>query len=183
LKELTKSFVVFQLAKAYSVVSRRAAKVLWCTWKGWPKGFCGLEGLGQHFSCTWKGRPKIFCCSWIGLAKKILLCLEKGWPKIFYYTWKGWPKVFCYTWKGWPKDILLYLERLAKSDVVLQRGVLHPGLLGHIGHLALDIDLTGHAHPLHVPNEGGEKRGLARSHLSHNRHQFAPLHFQLYPLK
>jgi hypothetical protein len=68
-----------------------------------------------------------------GLAKSIMLYLEEL-----------------------AKSILLYLEGLAKSDVVLQRGVLHPGLLGHIGHLALDIDLTGHAHPLHVPNERGE---------------------------
>jgi hypothetical protein len=132
-------------------------------------------------------------------------CTWKAWLKVIflkYCTWKGWPKVtflnmyleglaksdiFKYwTWKGWPKVIFLkifYLERLAKSDVVLQRGVLHPGLLGHIGHPALHVDPAGAAHSVHVPDEGGEEGGLACPHLPHHGHQLAPPHFQLHPLQ
>jgi hypothetical protein len=91
-----------------------------------------------------------------GLAKSILLYLE-GLAKTIVLHLEGLAKTILLYLEGLA---ILYLERLAKSDVVLQRGVLHPGLLGHVGHLALDIDLTGHAHPLHVPNERGKKGDL-----------------------
>jgi hypothetical protein len=137
---------------------------------------CCLEGLAKNILIYLEGLAKNILLYLERLAKNILLYLEGLAKNIMLYL-EGLDILYL---KGLA---MLYLERLAKSDVVLQRGILHPGLLSHIGHLALDVDLAGHAHPLHVPNEGGEKRGLARPHLSHNRHQFAPLHFQLYPLK
>ena len=70
--------------------------------------------------------------------------------------------------------IEILVEPLAESDILLERGILHPSLLGDKGNL------TKHIHnalcSLHVPEEGGEQRGLARADSADHRGEGAVLH-------
>ncbi len=59
--------------------------------------------------------------------------------------------------------VQLLVEPLAEGDVVPERGVLYPGLLGHVGHATLHVRHA--ARTLHLTQQGRQQGGLTASHL------------------